>query len=85
MMRSLLCLFLTMLCAVAEERILSYDSVISVRLDGDLDVVETIRVNVEGDEIRRGIYRDFPQDYKTRWGLKQHRPFKVTKVNRNGI
>ena len=70
---------------MAEERILKYDSVIRVGSDGYLDVVETIRVNVEGDEIRRGIYRDFPQDYKTKWGMKQHRPFKVTEVTRNGL
>ncbi len=85
MMRILCFLFLTMFCAGAEERILSYDSEIRVGRDGYLDVVETIRVNVEGDEISRGIYRDFPQDYKTTWGMKQHRPFEVTEVKRNGM
>lgn len=76
--------FLTMLCATAEERILNYHSDIRVGRDGYLDVIETIRVNVEGNEIRRGIYRDFPQEYKTKWGLRQHRPFEVTGVTRNG-
>jgi len=83
-MRTLSVLFLTLICATAEERILSYDSEIRVGRDGFLDVVETIRVNVEGNEISRGIYRDFPQDYKTKWGLRQHRPFEVTGVKRNG-
>ncbi len=83
-MRILLFLFLTLLCASAQERILSYDSEIRVGKDGFLDVVETIRVNVEGDEIRRGIYRDFPQNYVTNWGLRQWRPFEVTEVMRNG-
>jgi uncharacterized membrane protein YgcG len=83
-MKVFISLILTLLCATAEERILSFDSQIHVQRDGFLDVVETIRVNVEGHDIKRGIYRDFPQDYKTKWGLKQHRPFEVTGVKRNG-
>ena len=50
--------------ATADERILSYDSDLTVRSDGSLDVVETIRVRAEGSSIRRGIYRDFPTRYK---------------------
>lgn len=84
LMRTLLFLFLTLICAKAEESILSFDSEIRVGRDGFLDVTETIRVNVEGNQISRGIYRDFPQDYRTRWGLKQHRPFEVKAVTRNG-
>ena len=84
-MRILAILFLTLLCARAEERILNFDSEIRIGRDGYLDVVETIRVNVEGNRIQRGIYRDFPQEYETKWGLKQIRPFKVTGVERNGV
>ncbi len=84
-MKALLFLFLTLLAAQAEERILSFNSEIRVARDGSLDVVETIRVTVEGNEISRGIYRDFPQDYKTKWGLRQRRPFEVMAVKRNGV
>jgi hypothetical protein len=49
--------------AHADERILSFDSTITVAHDGTLEVRETIRVNAEGDAIRRGIYRDFPTIY----------------------
>ncbi len=85
-MRTILSLLLfCLLPATAEERILSYDSEIRIGRDGSLDVTETIRVSVEGIDIKRGIYRDFPQSYKTKWGLRQVRPFEVTKVTRNGI
>jgi len=46
--------------ALAEERILSWQSDIEIRPDGTLEVAETIRVAVEGYQISRGIYRDFP-------------------------
>lgn len=84
-MRALIFIFLTILCAQAEERILGYGSEIRVGRDGYLDVVEKIRVNVEGNRISRGIFRDFPQEYDTKWGLKQWRPFEVTGVKRNGL
>src|SRR3546814_6451671 len=49
----------------AQERILSYDSVIEVHADGSLDIVEDIRVRAEGRAIRRGIYRDFRSEEHT--------------------
>ena len=48
----------------ADERILSYDSTITVNHDGTLEVREAIRVRAEGQNIRRGIYRDFPTTYQ---------------------
>ncbi|MFD2255685.1 DUF2207 domain-containing protein [Luteolibacter algae] len=80
----LILFFLTVFTLAAEERILSYDSEVKVGRDGWLDVTETIRVNVEGINISRGIYRDFPQNYVSRWGLRQRRPFKLQEVTRNG-
>ncbi|MEX1265387.1 MAG: DUF2207 domain-containing protein, partial [Woeseia sp.] len=56
------------LLAVADERILSYHSDITVDTDGWLNVTETIRVRAEGNRIRRGIYRDYPTTYKDRSG-----------------
>ena len=46
--------------ALAAEEILGFDSAVIVRADGVLDVTETIRVRAEGDQIKHGIYRDFP-------------------------
>ena len=45
------------------ERIISYFSDIQVAADTSLHVTETIRVEAEGQEIRHGIYRDFPTRY----------------------
>ena len=46
--------------ARAEERILHFDSNLRVQADGAFEVTETIRVLSEADQIRRGIFRDFP-------------------------
>ena len=62
---ALLLLFSTV---VAEEKILNYHSDVLVRSDGWLEVAETIVVQAEGQQIRRGIYRDYPTDYKDRYG-----------------
>ncbi|MBW8367898.1 MAG: DUF2207 domain-containing protein, partial [Arenimonas sp.] len=70
--------------AAAQERILSYDSELSVRADGSLDVVETIRVRAEGNQIRRGIYRDFPTRYRDRLGNRMVVDFELLGVERNG-
>ncbi|OGT58974.1 MAG: hypothetical protein A3E01_09480 [Gammaproteobacteria bacterium RIFCSPHIGHO2_12_FULL_63_22] len=70
--------------AAADERILSYDSDLTVRSDGSLDVVETIRVRAEGNSIRRGIYRDFPTRYKDRFGDRVVVDFELLGVERDG-
>lgn len=68
----------------ADERILDYQSDILIHTDGSLMVTETIRVRVEGVNIRRGIYRDFPTRYKDRFGNDYRVTFKVLDVQRNG-
>ena len=65
------------------ERILSYVSEILIARDGSLDVTETIRVNAEGNEIRRGIYRDFPTRYRN-GGRRVRVGFEVQRVERDG-
>ncbi len=65
------------------ERIVSWRSDIEVLADGTLDVTETIRVNVEGYQINRGIYRDFPTTYQ-RDGRRVRVGFDVESVERNG-
>lgn len=54
--------FLLLLCQTvfAEERISRYESDITVAENGILTVRETIQVEVEGLNIRHGIYRDLP-------------------------
>ena len=46
------------------ERIISYVSDVTVARDASLHVIETIRVEAEGINIRHGIYRDFPTRYQ---------------------
>src|SRR5260370_22921148 len=46
------------------ERILDYQSDITLEDDGSLQVAETITVMSTGHQIRHGIFRDFPASYK---------------------
>jgi uncharacterized membrane protein YgcG len=50
------------------ERILDYHSDIDVGENGEMRVHETIRVYSMGQQIRHGIYRDFPTHYRDRIG-----------------
>ena len=49
-----------------------------------MSVVETIRVRAEGNNIRRGIYRDFPTTYRDRLRNFVKVDFRPTSVLRNG-
>ncbi len=71
--------------AFSEEKILSFQSRIQISPRGALTVVESIRVQVEGKQIKRGILRDFPTDYKDRFGRKVTVPFDVISVKRDGF
>ncbi len=79
----LACLLLTPLFVAADERILSYHSDILVKQDGSIEVTETIRVRAEGQQIRRGIYRDFPTDYEDKLGNEYHVRYTPLAVLRN--
>ena len=68
----------------AQERILAYDSMVVVQADGGLDVTEKITVRAEGDQIRRGIYRDFPTRYRDRYGNRVVVDFEMLGVTRDG-
>jgi uncharacterized membrane protein YgcG len=70
--------------AFAVERVVDFHSTIRVRADGVLTVNERIVVQAEGREIRRGILRDFPTDYRDRFGNRVNVPFEVLDVQRNG-
>ncbi len=89
MMRLLTCLAWLAFCLFsqtlsADERILDYRSDIHVHENGELTVTETIRVRSEGQEIRRGIYRDFPTRYRDRLGNHVNVDFNPISVKRNG-
>ena len=84
MKRFILCLLLLPLAALGEERILEFRSNILVIEDGWIEVTETIRVQAEGQRIRRGIYRDFPTEYRDRLGNDYVVDFDILSVRRNG-
>ncbi len=84
-----LSLFLTILLATggvarAEEVFTAYRSVIDVAKSGVLSVTETITANVEGDRIKRGIYRDFPLTVTGADGRAVRVDFKLISVERDG-
>ena len=72
------------LLAAADERILNYQSDILIDENGLLRVTETLRVRAEGNQIRRGIYREFPTRYKDRFGNNYRVDFDVISVKRDG-
>jgi uncharacterized membrane protein YgcG len=71
--------------ARAQERILGYNSQIEIRTDGSIDVTEEIKVHAEGNQIRRGIYRDFPTRYEDRMNNRVSVGLQVLGVERNGV
>ncbi len=85
-MRRLLALLLAVLAAAAgaQERIVGFTADIAISADGVLTVTETIAVQAEGQQIRRGILREFPTEYRDRAGNRVQVPFDVLAVRRNG-
>jgi uncharacterized membrane protein YgcG len=70
--------------AAGQERIVSYNSEITINSDSSMVVRETIVVVSTGDQIKRGIYRDFPTRYKDRLGSSYNVGFDVESVLRDG-
>lgn len=68
----------------AGERILNFRSDVDIGADGTLTVTETIRVNAEGDDIRHGIFRDFPTIYRRPGQRRVRVGFDVQSVQRDG-
>jgi uncharacterized membrane protein YgcG len=68
----------------AVEEILNFQSDVEIHPDRRISVIETIIVNAEGKEIRRGIYRDFPTDYRDKLGNRYRVAFDVRSVNKDG-
>ncbi len=70
--------------ALALERIKDYDTLITVMPDGELSIVEIITVNAEHQQIKRGIYRDFPTVYVGADGVRRKVGFDLQLVRRSG-
>jgi hypothetical protein len=70
--------------AQQRERILEFRSDVAVEADGALTVTETIRVVAAGNEIKRGIIRDFPTRYTGKYGETVHVGFQLLDVKRDG-
>jgi uncharacterized membrane protein YgcG len=70
--------------ALAREEIRSFASDVVLNVDGSVSVTETIEVNAEGTEIRRGIYRDIPVVMLGSNGGKVRPGLDVTGVTRDG-
>jgi uncharacterized membrane protein YgcG len=80
-----LALLLSMATARADERILAWQSDIHVLPDSTLEVRETLRVRAEGQQIRRGLLRDFPTRYVDQHGRRVVTGFEVLAVRRDGL
>lgn len=70
---------------LSPERVLSFHSEISVHEDASMTVTEMIRVKSSGVNIKHGIYRDFPTDYRDRLGNRYRVDFNPTKALRDGV
>ena len=77
-------ILLTIAPARADERILDYQIDVAIQPDASLDVTEHITVRAEGNQIRRGIYRDFPTRYRDRAGNLVAVKLDVLAVARDG-
>lgn len=70
--------------ASAREEIRSFTSDVVLNTDGSVAVTETVQVNAEGNEIRRGIYRDIPVVMLGSDGGKVRPGLDVIGVSRDG-
>ncbi len=69
--------------ASAAEQINSYDVNIVVEKDGDILVTETIDVTSEGNQIRRGIFRDLPRFFEED-GVRFPNRYDIKRIRRDG-
>lgn len=70
--------------ATAREEIRFFSADITVNTDGSVTVTETLGVNAEGVDIRRGIYRDIPVLLAGSNGAEIRPDLNVTSVTRDG-
>lgn len=80
---------LVLLCAslfpaLAREEIRAFAADVTLQRDGAVEVLETIEVNAEGNQIQRGIYRDIPVTMQGSSGNKIRLDLSVEAVTRDG-
>lgn len=86
-MKYFIAFFVTLFCITftfSQERIISYDSQIKVEVSGDLLVREDIKVQAEGNQIKRGIFRTFPTKYNDKLGTRFNVDFEVIEILKDG-
>ena len=71
------------LCRAQSERILDFHSDVTLQDDGTLVVRESIRVFASGNQIRHGIFRDFPTRYRDPLGNRYGVGFEVSSATRD--
>lgn len=81
---AILMLPLTTFAQEPQEVILSYHSDISIQADSSMVVTENIKVVSTGEQIKHGIYRDFPIAYKDTYGNRYIVGFEILDVKRDG-
>jgi hypothetical protein len=81
----LACLFALALPVAAREEIRAFAADVTLRVDGSVRVIETVDVNAEGNQIRRGIYRDIPTVLVGPSGNKIRVGLDVASVTRDGV
>lgn len=86
--RLLLAFFLALVVAgplyAQQERILDFASTVVIDPDGSMVVTENITVLATGDQIRRGIVREFPTTYQGADGKTLRVGFNLVDVRRDG-
>jgi len=80
----ILILLATTLPAVARERVLDFAAMVRIQEDGSLLVTEKISVEAEGQQIKRGIVREFPTRYTDAKGHTVRVGFTLLTVERDG-
>ena len=86
-MQRFLIALIVLICAApawAREEIREFNAIFEVHADTSVTITEQIAVNAEGNEIRRGIFRDIPTLLETPDGRTIRLPFEVISVTRNG-
>lgn len=81
----LLCIHAVCLAAYAQERIESFASTVTIHQDGSMHVREAIVVQAEGNQIKKGIYRELPLLYSGPANYSGTVPFTVTSASIDGV
>lgn len=66
------------------ERILAFDSHVTVGDDGSMLVRETIKVHSTGERMQHGIFRWFPTAQQSTLGMRRTESFEIVAVERDG-